>query len=184
MSPPDPSPSSEHSEKSSEPSDSDAASPSPDEGLGSNAKAELAEASEAFVEREVDDFSATKKEELYSRFLEVQEKELDIQVQQVANDREANQLNAEFATESLKVQASDRADQRRADAEKQKRILIFGGAALIVLVCICWLFLHYGMTDLLEEIIKMFMSFTVGVIGGASFVWRKLAKAISEDEDN
>jgi len=104
--------------------------------------------------------------ELIDKFLDLQQKELEVRTQQLALDSQHEENNKLIAQESIKAQVNDR-ENERGHIERRIRLVFIGSTILvIVLLIFCGFALSIGKEAVVYKFAEIAGLFSAGFIGG------------------
>jgi len=115
-------------------------------------------------------------------FLDVQRKEIDLKVQDLALRKDQQSQSHEYALQSLSAMAADRAAQRTHRIAEMRQYLLFAGLVLLLLLVFAGLALHWNRETIVLEGLKIVGTFVGGLGAGAFLGYRKGQKEMQKSE--
>jgi hypothetical protein len=115
-------------------------------------------------------------------FLDVQRKEIDLKVQDLALRKEGQAQSHDYALKSLSAMAADRGAQRGHRISEMRQYLIFSGIVLLLLLTFSGLALYWNRETIVLEGLKIVGTFAGGLGAGAFFGYRKGQKDTAKSE--
>lgn len=102
----------------------------------------------------------------FEEFLILQNKELDVRMEELALQKQKDSNSFDFARESLGIKKSDREDQRRHEARQRKATYLFVTAILAIFSMVVCYSLFMGKEAFATEVIKTLAYIFTGGMGG------------------
>lgn len=116
--------------------------------------------------------------ELIDKFLDLQQKELEVRTQQLAIDAQHEENNKLIAQASIEAQVKDR-DSERGHVERKTRLIFIGSTIIIVLTLgFCGFALYIGKEEVVYKFAEIIGLFSAGFAGGYG---TKAAKASRQE---
>lgn len=104
--------------------------------------------------------------DLIEKFLDLQNKELELRTEQLSIDAQHEENNKLIAQASIEANVQDRKDHR-SHIERRTKLMFIGSTIIIVIVaCFCGFALFIGKGEVVNKMIEVIAIFTAGFAGG------------------
>lgn len=120
--------------------------------------------------------------EIVKKFVETQEKELEIRQQELAQRERESEIDYELAKKSIDAQERDRNKNREYFSGYQRRRYYFIGALSFLAILFLGFALWIGESNIAMEIVKVASYIIAGGLGGYAIGYNRAQRESSTDE--
>jgi hypothetical protein len=105
-------------------------------------------------------------EKTVQEFIVLQNKELDLRIEELALQKQKDANSFEYAKQALGIKKTDREDQRIHEARQRKAAYIFSGTLTVILASVIIYALSIGKESFATEVIKTIVYIVTSGVGG------------------